>query len=285
MVKKTDESEEAFCKLFKCTVKSKVYNFAHHESSSKHKAKIINVNQSNLKSFVSIEKQLPKSNENIKRAEINLAVAVTWHSAIAMAIDHLSEIIGNYGKGSVLETLKLRRTKCTQIIKNVICVALREDLKKDIKDKKFVLLIDESTDIAIQKHLRVMVRYFSESVGCKTAFLGLVPVSSATAQRIYDELKIELGRYDMMLENCIGFSSDGAATMVGKKNSVWTRIKEVSPNCVQMKCICHSLALCIQYAFEKLPSSLGFIITEIPLWLTNTKILNEDKALCIHLVI
>ena len=33
-----------------------------------------------------------------------------------------------------------------------------------------------------------------------------------------------------------------------------------------MKCICHSLALCIQYAVSKLPSNIGFLLAEIPAW-------------------
>ena len=39
-----------------------------------------------------------------------------------------------------------------------------------------------------------------------------------------------------------------------------------------MKCICHSLALCIKYAFETLPSSLGFLLSEIPKWFSKSTV-------------
>lgn len=58
--------------------------------------------------------------------------------------------------------------------------------------------------------------------------------------------------------------------MIGNNNSVWSRIKEESPNCVQVRCICHSLALCIQHAFDKLPASMGFLMSEIPKWFSKS---------------
>ena len=67
------------------------------------------------------------------------------------------------------------------------------------------------------------------------------------------------------------FSSDGENTLVGCENSLWTRLKAISPNCVQLKCVCHSLALCIQQAVFKLPSNIGFLLCEVPSWFGNNK--------------
>ena len=54
--------------------------------------------------------------------------------------------------------------------------------------------------------------------------------------------------------------------MVSEHDLVWTRLLAVSPNCIKMTCICHSLALCVQHAFEKLPLGLWFLLAEIPKW-------------------
>ena len=54
--------------------------------------------------------------------------------------------------------------------------------------------------------------------------------------------------------------------MVGEHNSIWSRMKAVAPNCILLKCICHSSPLCVKYAFEKLPSSLDYLLVEIPNW-------------------
>ena len=62
--------------------------------------------------------------------------------------------------------------------------------------------------------------------------------------------------------------------MVGQHNSSWSRIKVVSPSCVQMKCICHSLALC-EEAFRKLPSHISHLPSEVPWWFCNS-VLRRD---------
>ena len=94
-------------------------------------------------------------------------------------------------------------------------------------------------------------------------------------QILVDKVVGELTAVDQTLKNSIGFTSDGAASMVGGENSVWPRLKNTSPNCLQMKCICHYLNLCIEHAFSKLPSDIRFLLTEVPLWFSNSAIRTE----------
>ena len=47
---------------------------------------------------------------------------------------------------------------------------------KVIKNKRFALIVDESTDISVQKYLCVLVRYFGDKkLAITTELLGLVP--------------------------------------------------------------------------------------------------------------
>ena len=64
--------------------------------------------------------------------------------------------------------------------------------------------------------------------------------------------------------------------MDGCNNSLWSRLKAVSPFCVQLKCICYSLVLCIQYAVSNLPSNIEFLLSEIPSWF---HLVNWDEKL------
>ncbi|KAK7080038.1 hypothetical protein SK128_008998, partial [Halocaridina rubra] len=89
-----------------------------------------------------------------------------------------------------------------------------EELKDDLKDKKYVFLYDESTDIAIQKHICIVVRFFcNRNERIQTAFLGLVPVIDTTGEALFKKISDELATYNQTLNNCIGFASDGAASM------------------------------------------------------------------------
>ena len=60
---------------------------------------------------------------------------------------YLGEILVEHGNGSAHGKIKLNRTKCLSLIKNVIAPALKSDLINDLKHKKYALIIDESTDV------------------------------------------------------------------------------------------------------------------------------------------
>ena len=73
-------------------------------------------------------------------------------------------------------------------------------------------------------------------------FVGIMPVSEADGQVLFSVIKGAIEDIGLALSDCVGYGSDGV--MVGSHNSVaWTRIKDASPNGIQMVCICHSLAL------------------------------------------
>ena len=57
--------------------------------------------------------------------------------------------------------------------------------------------------------------------------------------------------------------------------TLWSSLKIVSPSCVQLKCICYSLPLCIQYAVSKLPSNVVFLLPEIPSWFRHSELRRE----------
>ena len=87
----------------------------------------------------------------------------------------LGEVIVHNGEGSPLGRIKLHRTKCSKLVTEVVAPALKEELREDIKGKKFAVLIDESTDVASHRLLSVVLLYFSECEGqILTAFLDLL---------------------------------------------------------------------------------------------------------------
>jgi hypothetical protein len=72
------------------------------------------------------------------------------HCAIS-TVDHLSEIMTAHGHGSILEHIKLHRSKCACLNKNIISPALKTDLIDDFQTKKYAIILDESTEISTQK--------------------------------------------------------------------------------------------------------------------------------------
>ncbi|XP_065213012.1 uncharacterized protein LOC135840413 [Planococcus citri] len=70
--------------------------------------------------------------------------------------------------------------------------------------------------------------------------------------------------------NMVGFAADGANVMFGAHNSVATMFKRDVPAIVNMKCICHSLALEVRYAVKKLPSNLESMLSDVYCYLKHS---------------
>eukprot|EP00112_Aurelia_sp_Birch-Aquarium-sp1_P025424 Seg843.10 transcript_id=Seg843.10/GoldUCD/mRNA.D3Y31 product="hypothetical protein" protein_id=Seg843.10/GoldUCD/D3Y31 len=208
--KAVDGSDMAYCSFCRINIQPRASNLKQHEETSKH-VKITSSVSSSRKLFA----QKPKDDEETKKLEIQFSVAIACHSAI-MSIDHLGEIIVRGGTGSKLEKMKLHRTKCASLIKNVVSPALHEDLCKDMAGGKFCVMIDESTDVACLKYLCVAERFYSKvEKKIVTAFVGLIPVVSATGKDLFDAMKASVEAAGLKMSDCVGFGSDGASAMVG----------------------------------------------------------------------
>ena len=270
-----DGQGTAYCKICKKSMQPKVWSLSKHESSTEH-AKRVKEKSTNKTLFVEKTPSAKKKSNLLKQAEIQFAVGIVCHASVA-AVDHLGEIACQHGTGSTIGDLHLHRTKCSQLVTKVVSPALKSELKNDVAGKHFSALVDDSTDIATKKNLCICIRYFSEKERTvMTAFLELVEIVHATGESMFNALNDSLSKVGLDFKDCIGFGSDGVSAMVGEWNSVWSRVREVSPHCVLIKCICHSLALCVQHAFEKMPSNLGFMLKEIPKWFSNSVIRRED---------
>ena len=237
-----------------------------HEKTKKHQQKVRAAASTLLLPVVRTQRVA----ENVRHAELQPAIFTACYMSFQV-VDHLGEAIAHNGEGSPLGRIKIHCTKCSKLVTEVVATALKEELREDIKGKKFAVLIDESTDVASHKLLCVVLCYFSEREGqILTGFLGLLQVVEATGEVLFNALKESLTDIGLSVVDCIGFGCDWASSMVGKHNSVWSRIKQESPNCLLVPCICHSLALSIAHAFDKLPSHLGHLLSEIPRWFSNS---------------
>ncbi|CAH1378400.1 unnamed protein product, partial [Tenebrio molitor] len=84
-----------------------------------------------------------------------------------------------------------------------------------------------STDISSKKLLCVLVRYLSNGE-VKTRLLELLEIDAkdCSAEQLYKEFKECLSKKGLDLINIVGVASDGAAVMVGKNNSFFSRLKQ-----------------------------------------------------------
>lgn len=125
--------------------------------------------------------------------EASLSLFVTCHSAF-LPIDHLSELTKKCFKDdSAASKLKLHRTKCTSVVKNLLYPYFKENLRMDIGDNMFSLLVDESTDISVKKQLGICIIFFSETrQSVVSTFLNILEIDNGTTASVVDGIKKNL---------------------------------------------------------------------------------------------
>ena len=97
---------------------------------------------------------------------------------------------------------------------------MKNTIKVDMRGKKYSL-VDETTDISVDKICAICARYFSEMESkVVTVFLGLYRTIHTTGAEVFSVIENCI-EYDLVIENMIGFGCDGASSMVGSHNSVF----------------------------------------------------------------
>ena len=69
--------------------------------------------------------------------------------------------------------------------------------------------------------------------------------------------------YDINWSKCIAFSSDNASVMMGKNNSIYTRIAESSPDVYPVGCACHLAHLCAKKAANQLSEDVEQLVIDL----------------------
>ena len=134
-----------------------------------------------------------------------------------------------------------------------IFIAVGEAVKSSVLEQAkqaqaYGLLTDEVSDISVTEHLMTFIQFFNQSSGTvATAFLScqniLEGFESANAEAISELLLQSIKDCGLDIEKFTGFSSDGAAVMMGKKTGVAALLRKVCPCLLNIHCICHKLAL------------------------------------------
>eukprot|EP00795_Rhopilema_esculentum_P009772 gene9772-18305_t len=275
------DTNKAFCKLCKTELKTHRNDLRKHAATSKHKSKT--AENENLSMMRPIEQSFrPVVSESRKIAEIRTAVFVGKHTALR-SVDHLMLLLPSiFPDSTIAANLKMHRTKCAGLIVNLISPCLFDELIEDISDSFYSLIVDESTDVSQKKMLAICIRYYSQSKQCiRTTFLKMANLgASATSDVIGAAIQRILEESGLSLANLIGIGVDGCSTMVGVHHSLSTYFKNLVPEIVMFKCVCHSLQLAASKAAEVMPAHIDFMVRESYNWFSHsTKRLIEYKEL------
>lgn len=144
----TTDNNKAYCKYCKAVLTARLNDLYKHAKTGKHvsAARPFSPSRQQIIPFKSVDVVT-----DTQRKEGQLCLYAAMHTSIS-SINHLSDLHEN-----TAVKVSLHRTKCTNIIKNVIGPYFFTSLLTDIDDSYYSLLIDESTDVSVNKMLGVVI--------------------------------------------------------------------------------------------------------------------------------
>ena len=131
---------------------------------------------------------------------------------------------------------------------------VEEETLRHLMDSPYIgLMCDESTDISVLKQLVLYGRFIDESGTIQTAFLEIKDLFNGTAETIEVALMKYCDDRSISWRKVMGFGSDGAAVMTGRRSGVATRLKVHNPHMVSIHCVAHRLALAAAQSADAVP--------------------------------
>lgn len=270
----SNDKTKAFCSYCRCELNAKKNDLLNHITRKKHiKAAEPFSSRQNKLEF----QPKPKYDDAKSSAEGSLSLFIAAHASI-QPVDHLGVLCEKEFKSNI----KLHRSKCTAVIKNVLAPHFTSALRNDIGDGPYSLLLDESTDISVTKLLGIVVQYFSKtSFEIVTSFLTLAKLDKGDAESITEAVKSTLLSYGLDIKKLCGIGVDNANVMTGIHSGVYQKLKLDVPNLIMIKCSCHSIQLAVSHASaEHLPRHLEYLVQETYNWFSkSSNRQNEYKKL------
>ena len=124
------------------------------------------------------------------------------------------------------------RRRISEIGQDIKC-----QLNDIVKRKKFVLQLDESTDVSGLAQLIVFVRYIANGKPEEDLCASLL--GTCTGEDIFSAVDTRLKNDGLSWKQCISICTDGAGAMAGKQKGFLARVLQVAPRINFTHCIIH----------------------------------------------
>ena len=108
---------------------------------------------------------------------------------------------------------KLTHPDIQKDIVNAIASETSKAIIKDLDNRFFSILGDESRDISVKEQMSLILRYVNKKGIIIKRFLSIVHVASTTALSLKCAIKCLLCEHNLSLSNLRGQSYDGASNM------------------------------------------------------------------------
>lgn len=260
-----NHNNKPFCKVCQKTLAGGQAHLKRHEKGDFHLKRIAATSQTVALNIMTQHNSKLKAALEAKNSALKLLMLLVEHNLPFKLLEHLIKLLSSVCSDSkIAKQINCSRTKGRGLIIDVLAPKSLNEAGEKLRSAKFSLIIDETTDISTSKCLAIIARYFDDGTNeVRDRFLGLLEVSSCTANALYESITEFFILNKIPLKNMIGLAADNASVMMGNLNGVQAKFREVLPNLFVMGCICHSFHLCASAACLKLPRTIEDLVRDI----------------------
>lgn len=219
-------------------------------------------------------------------AEIKFAAGCMKLNLPFSSAPTLLEVMRDIKDDELLGSIKMGATKTNAFVKNVIGKSAKLKLADILKKQPFSICLDESTDIAKDKSLVILVKFFNFIDGSvKTEIWEMVPVYNEKeevkcgSKKIFNCIKKSFEKCDIPLTNIFACCFDGCSVNTGKITGLVARLKSAIPGILCVTCPAHATHLCAKHAIDELPNNIKEFITKVNNMLNSAKRCKEFSNL------
>nr|KYP64740.1 Zinc finger MYM-type protein 1 [Cajanus cajan] len=203
---------------------------------------------------------------NRLRLKVSIDV-VKWLTFQACAFRGRDESLWSTNRGNFLEMIKLLASYNNEVdqvvlenapqnakytsptiqkeILNVFARRVQNEIREEIGDAKFCLIIDEARDESKREQMAIVIRFVDKNGFVKERFLDLVHVKDTTSSTLKQEICLVLSNHNLNIENIRGQGYDGASNMRGEWNGLQALILQECPYAYYVHCLAHQLQLAL----------------------------------------
>ena len=214
-----------------------VFQVKWHCQSKKHSSRIQELNDHpKIDSLVT----QTKHHDQVTCAELYFTRFIAEHNLPFAVADHFNRLCPvMFPDSKIVAGFACARTKTAALITHALAPTIDEPLVKACQEQPFTLLCDGGNDSFEKKNFGIMVRFWEERLGkVVTRFLDAPVCNIATGETLFQALSVVLEAREIPWRNVIGFASDSASVMVGKRNSVLSRLTQKQPDVFSLGCVC-----------------------------------------------
>ncbi|XP_014474937.1 PREDICTED: uncharacterized protein LOC106744562 [Dinoponera quadriceps] len=268
--------------LCTCVICEKTFaaHFSHirrHSVSGRHvnlcKRKGMKVNNSNDDFKVQDKQSLLLFRERKKTAEMQYAAIIAERNIPYQTAQDILSFFQQLGQDpNVLKSMSMGRTKCKNIISNVLGPVESEHVVDKLRKAKFSVFI-EDTYYCNENWMTFFVRYIDPhtlDVGSQLVKLINIDVNGSRSENLFHAFKCEMEKLQIPFSNIVALSCDSTPEMTGK-HSFKTKLGQICKHLLIFPCPCHLTTLVTHTACAKIPSFCDHFLKRIVNYFNNSK--------------